>query len=602
MESMALRWIFDSSQIDVMISVMAMEWVQDGIDAPEVQALEGLAHIALTGQKVAIPIVALPWVRDGIEGGESEALLQLSKLRNGELVAAVSALEWMQDGITETESEAILQLGAFQNSEVATAAVKLGWMQDTVESLDIEALQLFADLAWVNAEFATILLDMPFMETLTPIDLLAVDSLWGYAGRIWSPPLDLSKLSFERSAFDLERVLALPPMQSGITDDIVPVVAVLRAVYAERHSHLIPILFHPTQTRVERRTITTPLAVEVELAIVRTRPGAANRMDYLEHAVRTAEDLVGAPFPVQTVILFYEDLGFGGANFGTFINILPAGDVADEIGGSIMHEVAHYYKLHGEGWVTEGVANAITAVALERLSGRPLDLWEAPCPHARTIAEFETLDSELGTSAFICHYALGERIFMDLYRSLGEERFRQGMRNLFLGAQDTEYEGPLRGIRHVAEAFGADDAVVQTIVARWYDGSAPYDTSRLDASPVDPSLTAVNGRVADAYVAVDGGGSPAATFTAGAYERLALVLESGGNAQKPLDLEVVEYYEDGFAFARHTLTLDASPHAAGATGRVYLRKGGADVAPGTYYIYVYDGDRKVAEAQYTITA
>jgi hypothetical protein len=225
--------------------------------------------------------------------------------------------------------------------------------------------------------------------------------------------------------------------------------------------------------------------------------------------------------------LWYEDLGYGGANFRTFINILPAGDVADEIGGAIMHEVAHYYQTRNAGWVTEGVANVIAAVALERLSGRPLDVWGSPCPYARTIAEFETLESDLGTPAFICHYALGERFFMDLYHSLGEERFRHGLRNLFLEAENgAEIDGPHRGLRHVMDAFGAQDAVVQAVVGRWYDGSAPYDLSRLDTSDPDPSLPGIDGRVLKAFVGPDGHGAPASTLSAGSYSRLELVLEA----------------------------------------------------------------------------
>ena len=641
-------------------------WVRDGVTEEEAAALDRLAGISQEDQAVATTLLALAWVQDGVDATEEQVLRRMNSMLRFRFASSpwrpaevIHALPWLRDGMTVAEMDALEHIWRIGRADQSAGERVVGMpFLQTFTPTNIRALEALAGMWYWSRDVFQAVLECPaFSVGITDETAPIVSALGNLAGSdkgaqalaiLDSPALqgDVSDhmvpaieslVILARDHPDIAlAILHSPALSNGITDDMVPVIQAL-AVLASPHPDLalailhspalqgaitddiltiitllgavasnnpalIPTLLDPTKTSVERRTITTPLAVEVELAIVRTRPGAANRMDYLEHAVRTAEDLVGAPFPVQAVILFYEDLGFGGANFGTFINILPAGDVADEIGGSIMHEVAHYYKLHGEGWITEGVANAVAAVALERLSGRPLDLWEAPCPYARTIAEFETLDAEYGTLAFICHYALGERIFMDLYRSLGEERFRQGLRNLFLGAQDTGYEGPLRGIRHVAEAFGADDEVVQTIIARWYDGSAPYDTSRLDASPVDPDLPAVNGRVADAYVAVDGGGSPAATFTAGAYERLVLVLESGDNAREPLDLEVVEYYEDGFAFARHTLTLDASPHTTGATGRVYLRKGGADAAPGTYYVYVYDGDRKVAEVQYTVTA
>ena len=48
---------------------------------------------------------------------------------------------------------------------------------------------------------------------------------------------------------------------------------------------------------LEERVIELPGAGPVHLAIFRTGPGSARSMDLLEHGVRTAEDLVGEPFP-----------------------------------------------------------------------------------------------------------------------------------------------------------------------------------------------------------------------------------------------------------------------------------------------------------------
>ncbi len=644
-------------------SVMSLEWAQDAMTRQEERVLNDLLLLARRNASAGDALASYPWVRDGVDRTEAWTIRQvaavadpksagfvatlpwlaedvnesmLNVLSNIALVArlhpagdAEASLSWVREDVTEEEAAALDVLAgiAAERKSVASTLLTFSWIQDGIAASDVQALQRmrsalgrpFAPRGWRPASVIDALpwlqdeitdaetdvlvqlwdisrwywsdleriIGMPFLETITPMDALALEGIYQWF-----------QLTLDPSHLDL------PAIQNGITDDMLPIFVTFNGIRKKEHRHLIPILLDTARTSVEHRTITTPLAGEVELAIVRTRPGAANRMDYLEHAVRTAEDLVGAPFPAPAVILLYEDLGYGGAHFGNFINILPAGDVADEIGGAIMHEVAHYYGLHGEGWVTEGVANTIAAVALERLSGRPVDIVGSPCPYARTIAEFETLDSGLGTPAFGCHYALGERIFLDLYQNLGEERFRQGLRNLFLGAQDAQFTGPTRGIQYVMEAFGADDAVVQDIAARWYDGSAPYDLSRLDMSPANPSLFNSDGQIAKAYVAADGRDVTGMTLAAGTFSRLELVVEissfvEGGEAPQ---LEVVEFFEDGFAFARHTLTPEASQEAFGMAGRIYLRMGGVDPALGTYYAYVYDGDRKVAEVQYTITA
>ena len=41
-------------------------------------------------------------------------------------------------------------------------------------------------------------------------------------------------------------------------------------------------------------------------------------------------------------------------------------------------------------------------------------------------------------SAFTCNYALGERLFVDLYRTLGEDDFRRGFTDLYLLSQVAE--------------------------------------------------------------------------------------------------------------------------------------------------------------------
>ena len=75
---------------------------------------------------------------------------------------------------------------------------------------------------------------------------------------------------------------------------------------------------------------------------------------------------------------------------------------------------------------------------------------------------------------------------------------------------------------------------------------------------------------------------------------------SGGPHEVPL--EIVEYYEDGFEFRRRSHTLSAEARYIGGTwgfpvGQSPSRKW----APGHYVVYVYSGERKVAEVEYEVT-
>ena len=67
-------------------------------------------------------------------------------------------------------------------------------------------------------------------------------------------------------------------------------------------------------------------------------------------------------------------------------------------------------------------------------------------------------------------------------------------------------------------------------------------------------------------------------------------------------MEIVEYYEDGLEFSRGSRTLSAEARYIGGTswfsvGQSPSRKW----APGHYVVYVYAGERKVAEAEYSVT-
>ena len=67
-------------------------------------------------------------------------------------------------------------------------------------------------------------------------------------------------------------------------------------------------------------------------------------------------------------------------------------------------------------------------------------------------------------------------------------------------------------------------------------------------------------------------------------------------------LDIVEYYEDGFEFDRTSDVLTAEAQYIGGTS--WLSVGSAPTqewATGRYVVYVYAGERKVAEAAYEVT-
>ena len=641
-EWQAIRWVNNFDGGDVATSVVAMAWVRDGIEEVEVKAIQQLSFIVQDDAELASSVIGLGWVQDGIEDIEWQAIHWVNNFDGGDVATSVVAMAWMQDGVDDLEVNAIKELFFIDqdDSGVASSVVGLDWVRDRIEVLELEAIgwlnnyinpvvtSSVVDLAWVRdgieeievkaiEELAYIdfygagealrIVAMPFLQTLEPPDISALDSL--------------SALARSRHD-DFQRVLSHPTLSDGITDDWVKIVATLYGV-SENNSDLVDTLLDPDRVTLEERVIELPLAGETHLAIIRTGPGAERSMDLLEHAVRNAEDFMGVPLPTNYVGLLFEKAVSGnsaGTNFGTHVAALPKYDVDDggheaEFTGSLIaHEVAHYYWRGNRGWVDEGVADLMGSLSENARAGHPVEVTNYPCAYARTIAELDTLDPAIGESEYTCNYALGERLFIDLYRSMDEDSFREGLRDLYLlsqvededeGQDDTEV-----GIEHLKAAFKGGDAenpIVNTIAARWYNGTEPYNVSARDDSPADPRLRTVNGRIDRAYLAAVYKGPPTTSFSAQAADDwvwLFLDFSYSVGSDTEVPLELVNYYEDGFEFRRRTVTFTADARHNSSLRSRWLQVGQSPSklwASGQYRVHVYNEGRKLVELEYEVT-
>ena len=609
----AFRWLDNMGSAEVASSVVSLGWVEDGIEEIEVKAIEKISYIDYGDAEIASSVVSLGWVQDGIEDVEVKAIEKVAYIANEDagVASSVVSLGWVQDGIEDVEVEAIEKVAYIANEDagVASSVVSLGWVEDGIENAEvenaevdlIEALALIADK---DAEEALRIVGMPFLETIEPPDISAMESLRQLA-------------AFKPSAF--LSVMSHAALRDGISDDVTPIVATLDGV-AGTNPDLIDVLLETTRVLLERRIITLPLTGEVVLDIIRTAPGAARSMDLLEHSVRGIEEYMDSPLPTKYVGLLYENAvssSTAGTNFGTHIAILPEYDIDDDSqeaessGSTIAHEVAHYYWSGNEDWVDEGAADFMASIVEGARTGQPIGVTGPPCGYAGSIAELESLGISRGDIEFRCNYSLGERLFVDLHLTLGDERFRQGFRALYLASEieddADDRRGTSVGIEQIREAFRSDDGAESTVIARWYNGTEPYDLSRLDPHTVDPGLPGINGRIDEAYIATSTDGPAVSVFSAqDVTDWVYLTLKysynvSGGPHEVPL--EIVEYYEDGFEFRRRSDKLTAEDRYIGGTswwsvGLPPSRKW----YPGRYWVYVYAGERKVAEVQYEVTS
>lgn len=386
----------------------------------------------------------------------------------------------------------------------------------------------------------------------------------------------------------------------------------------------------PVGPGTEQRNIQLPLSGEMQLTIQRSKPGAARSMDLLEHTVRTIEEFMGEPFPVRYVGILFKDAvhaaeGSAGTNFGHVIAQRAKYDVDDgsrdaqTLPGLTAHEIAHYYWGGDEDWIDEGAATFMEFIVENARTGKPLTADTRPCAYYDNLGELDRANPQIPGGSywaeFGCNYSLGERLFLDLYRTLGRDQFQQGFRNLYRAIKGRSAYG---GIAEVEAAFKKDAppevvADVDTVINRWYHGTEPYDLSHLDAVPVDPILPSINGRIADAFISLDQEwpvdmDSQTKSLTVDELNELDgwayLYLRfrmSRTAADKVIPLTYVQYYEDGVPFHSRVVTHTFEGSWTGRWWRVSVGYGPSrQWATGKYGVMVYDGERKVAQVEYEV--
>ena len=222
----------------------------------------------------------------------------------------------------------------------------------------------------------------------------------------------------------------------------------------------LDVVLDRSQTFVEQRPITLPLAGKVQLLVVRPGVRAAivsETLDLLEQAVRSQEAFMRVPFPQKRVVILAADVHRFGGTGGH--HALIVSNYAEHR-GVIAHETAHTYwsfprrwvtegdtrRVFPPTWIVEGGASFLDVIAHRAYDGTPLPDSELPCDLFNNLYELE--HSELGWDEIFdsgCNYHLGRGIFRELYNRLGDDAFRQGFGNLYLSLREESHEDVCAG-------------------------------------------------------------------------------------------------------------------------------------------------------------
>ena len=401
------------------------------------------------------------------------------------------------------------------NPELARRIQSIRWVKDGLDETEGEIIRYLLYLCVSNRQNGVQkLIQMPFLDSPDPGDANAVEALWSIS---------------REAGRQFDGILSHPTVAGGISDNWTPVIAALESAAAHNPS-LIKRLLDPSQVTVETRTIGLPLTGTVELAIVRTKPGARESIDLTEHAVRSAESFMGEPFPNEHIVLSFADAatpGFVGTHFGSHMVFEQKYDGAgtqhdaNYFTRAIGHEVAHYYWMGNQDWVDEGISELMGSVAEYQRAGTPIGVTNDPCAQYDTITDLERNKPTRGASGFICNYALGKRLFVELATELGSNETSQALRGLYklsVREDGDDIPGTSVGVSQVRQIFGTNKAR-KKIIRRWHDGTEPYDTGQIDQSSPTWRIPSIRGKVEKAGLVLAQNGAHVTQFSARAHSQ-----------------------------------------------------------------------------------
>ena len=434
--------------------VMAATWVMDGITNAEAKGIQDVGQLYARDGALAHLVLDLPWVYDGINRREQQAIDQIGDLHNvdSELTDVLLGFSWMTDDNTAIERAVIRSFSALarQDPSLAARVLRYGWMADGVTGSESRAVSALSFIARKDPELAVRLAEAEFLDSpFRTRDGFAIATISGLLG--------LSKR-------EQVKVTEQTWFTDGLSDDEAALLTVLPRIKRDSNTAYEDLIRQPF---IQSKTITTPLAGQMDLVVIRDDPFPVNdgTLDLLEQGIKVSEDFMGVPFPKDDVIFLFvgvypEILDFGGRYYSHYV-IMSRFLYSFE--GVTFHELGHYYLHSGPRWFFEGGANFLEAyvnakTGRETLSDRKLDLanrlLHRYC-YGNGIRNLQDLidraknlsyQQERKQPWFRCHYNMGEYFLINVYETLGRQATASALRELYESRSPHPNEGGMYGI------------------------------------------------------------------------------------------------------------------------------------------------------------
>ena len=497
LENLVFVWESWSEQPSLFLDLLSKPWVRDRVDRHEQDMLKGLGYMSTAWAGRLLPMPFLDTVEPTEVGmmtilsemathhrAELEGLLERPDIAEGltddnlgavalyrlrtrhpRAAAAIESLPWYRLGMGASAWDRTLELiylVDYYDDRVFWAVLDRSWAQDGITSNEAD---LILSLQGRPAEDALRFLEMPFLESLEGWEADAIGDL-----------------RFEDGSYRLYPDVS-PTLSDGITDDEAIRLAALSIVNHERLESLAPAILDPERASLAQRSVSLPLSGDITLAVIEVGSGASVLLDALERIVRVQEEFMGVPLPTSYVVLLIADANDkkGSARSSGVITADPYLTIPLN---TIAHEAGHIYWSGGGGWIREGGAMLMETITMNAIFSPYGPRTITGCALATNIGEFEQVVDDLYASEPMsaldtihrsgCSYSLGQGLFLDLYRELGRDTFRQGFARLH-----THFSPGLKygesSIIYVRVAFVDDAApeaaaIAERVIDKWYNG------------------------------------------------------------------------------------------------------------------------------------
>ncbi len=490
------------------------------------------------------------------------------------------------------------------NYAITSEIAGLPWATDGRTPSEKVTLNWLGFLQEYNPSLASALTRMPFLQDHTPGDHQAIQTL-----------VHISEYEPEYAA----AIVASAGFADGggIDNTEAKIIAVMGKPYKDGNTDLIDWL--ADYGTVEERNTVGRYGNPLNFSIVRLAMSRQNSklIQTATTAVSDAETLMGRALPIDFVGILVADVPNAEAsNNGSSIQVDAGYDGTRYTDRRrqrlIAHEIGHFWwdgKRH-ERWISEGAAEYIGAYSEWRqFNLNDLNTDFSPCPYYRTIEHLRADNPQYGVEPSYgsqCNYSLGERLFINLDRSMNREQFNAAFRNLHLRLSTYEQDEIDQGLslmRAFCPGCAANPrnlgSTGHTLARRYGEKVLTDDSAPTGSVPGLGTASSVN--IKDRYNENRQFGIAQVPASSPDQRRwLRIYFPGVNNPPATVDIQVVQYHEDREPYA----VWPQEPPVYTRDGRAwfYAYLGSPQRrAIGHHWVYVYnEGGQKIAEAEYQV--